>query len=127
MDTEKSSILGVWATLGGRGTLQKGGGLRPPPCWKVSRPPGVAQTPKIDDFRSVKKSYTKKPGVNNFARQTIGSDVYALVYLKTAGRIDLPVVQANIFTPGFLLHDFLTDRRSSILGVWAAPGGRGPP
>jgi len=23
--------------------------------WKVSRPPGAAQTPKIDDVRSVKK------------------------------------------------------------------------
>ena len=23
---------------------------------------------------------------------------------------------------GFYLHDFLTDRESSILGVWAAPG-----
>jgi len=27
-------------------------------------------------------------------------------------------------TPGFLIHDFLTDRKSPILGVWAAPGGR---
>ena len=27
-------------------------------------------------------------------------------------------------TPRFLIHDFLTDRRSSILGVCAAPGGR---
>ena len=25
-------------------------------------------------------------------------------------------------TPGFLIYDFLTDRKSSILGVWAAPG-----
>jgi len=27
-------------------------------------------------------------------------------------------------TPGFLIYVFLTDRKSSILGVWAAPGGR---
>ena len=26
-------------------------------------------------------------------------------------------------TPGFLIHDFLVGRRSSILGIWAAPGG----
>ena len=25
-----------------------------PPFWKVSRPPGAAQTPQIDDFRPVK-------------------------------------------------------------------------
>ena len=25
-----------------------------PPFWKVSRPPGAAQTPQIDDFRSIK-------------------------------------------------------------------------
>jgi len=30
----------------------------------------------------------------------------------------------GIFTLGCLIHDFLTDRRSSILGVWAAPGGK---
>ena len=51
----KSSIWWVWAAPGGRETLQKGGGFRPPLFWKVSRPPGAAQTPKIDDLRSVKK------------------------------------------------------------------------
>ena len=46
----KSSILEVWAAPGSRETFQKnGGGLRPPPFWKVSRPPGAAQTPKIDE------------------------------------------------------------------------------
>jgi len=55
----KWSILGVWAAPGGRETFQNGGGLRPPPFWKVSRPPGAAQSPEIDDFRSVKKSYIK--------------------------------------------------------------------
>jgi len=59
----KSSIWGVWAAPGGRETLQKVGGLRPPPFWKVSRPPGAAQTPKIDDFWSVKKVYIKNLGV----------------------------------------------------------------
>jgi len=43
----KSSILGVWAAPDGRETFQKEGGLRPPPFWKVSRPPGAAQTPLI--------------------------------------------------------------------------------
>jgi len=47
---------GVWAARGGRETFQKAGGRSPPPFWKLSRPPGAAQTPKIDDFRSVKKS-----------------------------------------------------------------------
>ena len=59
----KSSSWGVWAAPGGRDTFQKAGGLRPPLFWKVSRPPGAAQTPKIDDFRSVKKSDIKNPGV----------------------------------------------------------------
>ena len=27
-------------------------------------------------------------------------------------------------TPGFFIYDLFTDRKSSILGVWAAPGGR---
>ena len=48
------SILRVWAAPGGRETFQKGGG-------KVYRPPGAAQTLKIDEFRSVKKSYIEKP------------------------------------------------------------------
>jgi len=50
--------LGVWAAPGGRGTFQK----REPATatlWKVSRPPGAAQTPNIDDFRFVKKSDIK--------------------------------------------------------------------
>jgi len=41
---------------GGRETFQKDGGLRPSPFCKVSQAPGAAQTPEIDDFRSVKKS-----------------------------------------------------------------------
>ena len=49
MTSRKSSIWGVWAAPGGRETFQKGGGLRPPPFCRVSRPPGAAQTPKIDD------------------------------------------------------------------------------
>ena len=57
------SIWGVWAVPGGGGTLQKDGGLRPPPFWKVSRPPEATETPKIVDSRSVKKSYIKNPAV----------------------------------------------------------------
>ena len=64
----KSSILGVWAPPGGRENLPKGGrGRSPLSFWKVSRPPGAAQTPKIDDLRSVKKSYTKSPGVRGIS------------------------------------------------------------
>ena len=44
-----------WARSRGWIPFQKGGGLRPPPFWRVSRPPGAAQTPNIDDFRSAKK------------------------------------------------------------------------
>ena len=33
-----------------------------PSFWKVSRVHGAAQTPKIDDFRSVKNSFIKNPG-----------------------------------------------------------------
>ena len=47
----KSSILGLWAALGSRETFQKGGGRSSPPFWKVSQPPGAAQSPKIDDLR----------------------------------------------------------------------------
>ena len=57
----ESSILVVWAAPGGPETIQKDGWLRPPPFWKVSRPPRAVQAPKIDDFRSVKKPCIKKP------------------------------------------------------------------
>ena len=53
----------VWAAPGGRDTCQKGGGRSTSPFRKVSRPPGAAQTPKTDDFRSVKKSFIRNPGV----------------------------------------------------------------
>ena len=55
-------MLGVWAAPGGRETFQKCGGRSPQPLWRVSRPPGAAQTPNTDDFRSVKKSYIENPG-----------------------------------------------------------------
>ena len=58
-----SSIFGVCAAPGGLETFRKGGGQRPPPFWKVSRPPGDASAPKVDDLRSVKKSYIKNLGV----------------------------------------------------------------
>ena len=57
----RSSILGVRAAPGGRETFKKGGGRSPPPFWKVSRQPGAAQTPKINDIRSAKQSYSKEP------------------------------------------------------------------
>ena len=57
----RSSILAVWAAPGGRETFQMRGGQSPPPFWKVSRPPRAAQIPKIDDFRSVEKSYFTNP------------------------------------------------------------------
>ena len=41
-------IWGVWAAPGGFRSIQKGGGLRPPPFWMVLKPPGAAQTPKTD-------------------------------------------------------------------------------
>jgi len=37
----------------------------------------------------------------------------------------LPVSISKRSTPWFLISDFLTDRRSSILGVWAVPGDLG--
>ena len=73
----KSSIWGVWAAPGGRETLQKGGERSPPPFGKVSRPPGAAQTPQIDDFRPVKKSYIRNPGVGPSARPDVGFLVFA--------------------------------------------------
>ena len=45
-----------------RKPLKKCGGRSPSPFRRVSRPPGAAQTPKIDDFRSVEKSYLKNLG-----------------------------------------------------------------
>ena len=35
-----------------------------------------------------------------------------------------PTASASRVTPGFLIQDFLTERKSSICEVWAAPGGR---
>ena len=66
--------------------------------------------PQIDDLRSVKKSYTKKPRCKTWRP------------LKAANKF------GRLFgwwrAPGFFVYDFLTDRKSSILGVWAVPGGR---
>ena len=42
----ESLILGVWAAPGARETFQKGGGLRPPPFWRVSGRPGPPRPPK---------------------------------------------------------------------------------
>ncbi len=52
------SFFFVWGILvapGALETLQKGGGLCPPPFWRVSRAPGAAQTPKMTDFQSLHK------------------------------------------------------------------------
>jgi len=71
----KSWILGVWASPGGRETLPNAGGRSPPPFWKVSRLAGAVKTPKIDDFRSVKKSYFNNPGAQwlRVISDTVGS------------------------------------------------------
>jgi hypothetical protein len=50
--TQNVPFWGVWAAPGGFRTIQKGGGLRPPPFWMVLKPPGAAQTPKMTDFHS---------------------------------------------------------------------------
>ncbi len=52
----KSPIFAVLAAPGAPKTMQKYGGLRPPYFCMVSRAPGAAQTPKIDDFRLAKKT-----------------------------------------------------------------------
>jgi len=57
----RSSICWVWAAPGGQDTFHKGGERSPPPFWKVSWPPGAAQTLIIDALRSVKKSINQKP------------------------------------------------------------------
>ncbi len=44
-----------WGSVRPRGTLPKGGGLRPPPFARVSGAPGAAQTPKMTDFRPLQK------------------------------------------------------------------------
>jgi hypothetical protein len=49
--TQKSLIFGVGTAPGAPETTPKGGALRAPPYGVVSEAPGVAQTPKIDDFR----------------------------------------------------------------------------
>ena len=72
----KSSSFGVWAARGGRETFQKGGGRSHPPFWKVSRPPGAAQTPKIDDLRSDKNHILK-------------TRVWACLFQGTAIHVDL--------------------------------------
>ena len=61
LTNRKSSILGIWAAPGDRETLQKGGGRRPPSFWKVSRPPGAAQTPTSTISRRSKNHILKTP------------------------------------------------------------------
>ncbi len=52
-EDRKSGIFGVWAALGARETIPKGGGRSPPPFGRASGAPGVAQAPKVTDFRSL--------------------------------------------------------------------------
>jgi len=42
-------------------TIQRGGGLRPPPLWVVWKPPGPAQIPKTTDFQPNPKPSSAKP------------------------------------------------------------------
>ena len=45
----KGAAAALWDT-GCFRTIQKGGGLRPPPFWMVLKHPGAAQNPKTTDF-----------------------------------------------------------------------------
>ena len=58
-------VFGVWAAPGGFKTIQRGGGLRPPPFWMVLKPPGAAQTPKTIDFQPNPKPPSAKPPSGN--------------------------------------------------------------
>ncbi len=46
----RSVILGVWAAPGARGTIPLGGGVRPPPFGRGSRPPRARPDPQNDRF-----------------------------------------------------------------------------
>jgi len=94
----KSSIWGVWAALGGPETFQKGGGRSPPRVWKVSRLPGAAQTPKIDDCRSAKKSYTKIP-FGHFGSKSNSGRSRIRARFSGAG-FPVPVFRAGFPGPG---------------------------
>ncbi len=48
--TQKPSIVGVWTAPGAPDTTPKGGARSALPFGVVSRIPGAAQTPQIDDF-----------------------------------------------------------------------------
>ena len=48
-------LLGVWAAPGAQETIPNGGGRSPQPFGMVSRAPGAAQTPKMDNLRVLTK------------------------------------------------------------------------
>ncbi len=57
-------MFGVWAAPAAPKTIQKYGGFAPHIFCLVSRAPGAAQTPKIDDFRPAQRSCTKNLSVS---------------------------------------------------------------
>ena len=60
----RSSIFGVRAAPGGLETFQKGGGEAPYFSGRYPGRQGPPRPPKISDLQSVKKSYSKNPGVD---------------------------------------------------------------
>ena len=68
--------IGHVGGLGGPGgfkTIQKGGGLRPPPLWMALKHPGAAQTPKTTDFQPNPKPPFAKPPSGNRRGWVFGS------------------------------------------------------
>jgi len=58
-----------------------------PPFWKVVRPPGAAQTPKIYDLRTVKKSYIRNP--RETALELVSGAGFWFKFKREAGPVDL--------------------------------------
>jgi hypothetical protein len=78
----KSDILWVWAAPGASEALPKGGGLRPPPCARVSGAPGAAQTPKTTDFRPLTSYKVLQPSK---VQPRLGAGATAWSIPKTPG------------------------------------------
>ncbi len=67
---------------GALGTLQKGGGRRPPPFARVALAPGAAQTPKMTECQSLNKSKIFNQTKVHPRRKALGT---ALVFFYLLG------------------------------------------
>ena len=83
-----------------------------PSFWKVSRPPGAAQTPKIDDFRSVKKSCIKTP--REMALELVSGADFLCKLMCGVGPVDLRGSRVRFRALRPKIDDFRSVKKSHI-------------